>query len=66
MQAYGADGRYLGELRNGKLVTKSDGSARGNGFMPSADVVGHVPYVNHVGTVMIVGYDDFPGPEKFR
>jgi hypothetical protein len=31
-----------------------------------ASRVGHVPYIGHVGTVMYVGYEDFPAPETFR
>jgi sporulation protein YlmC with PRC-barrel domain len=65
-EVFGADGAYLGELKNGKLITKlSRISARKSSFTPRHRG-GHVPYVGHVGSVLYVGYEDFPDPENFR
>jgi hypothetical protein len=65
-EVYASDGRYLGELKNGKLIKRSTArSHRRAGFHPHAPRVGRVPYVDHVGTIMYVGYEDFPGPENF-
>jgi len=64
---YGSDGRYLGEIKSGKLITcLSSKRHRRSGFVPHASRVGQVPYVDHVGTVMYVGYEDFPDPESFQ
>ena len=63
---YGANGAYLGELKDGKLITnQSKKSWRKSSFIPRRRV-GHVGYVGHVGTVMIAGYEDFPAPETFQ
>jgi hypothetical protein len=65
-EIFGADGSYLGELKSGKLITKqSRTSARKSGFTPRHRV-GHVSYVGHVGTVMYLGYQDFPDPDYFK
>jgi len=63
-EVYGPDGRYLGEIKNGKLITQiSSKSRRKSPFSRKASRVGHVPCVDHAGTVMYVGYEDFPNPE---
>ena len=59
------DGSYLGEIKNGKLITSKSKTSRGSSFSPSGDHVGEVPTVDRVGTVMLAGYEDFPGPEEF-
>jgi hypothetical protein len=65
-EIYGASGTYLGELKNGKLITNlSKRSKQRSPFSPRYRG-GHVAYVGHVGTVMYVGYEDFPDPETFH
>jgi len=60
-EVYGSDGRYLGEQRNGKLITQDNRkSHRRSGFTPRMDRMGRIKSVDHVGSVMIVGYEDFP------
>ena len=60
-EVYGPDGRYLGELKNGKLIAKtSKNSRRRSRFTPRTNRMGRVKTVNHVGRVMLVGYEDFP------
>jgi hypothetical protein len=65
-EVYGPDGRYIGEVMNGdRLITsKGKSSQRQGSFAPFASRVGHVGYVNYVGNVMLVGYEDFPSPDK--
>ena len=64
-EVYDSEGHYLGELKNGKLITMSSKvSKSGPSFSPSASRVGHVPSTNHVGSVMIAGYVDFPSPDE--
>lgn len=65
-EVYGSDSSYLGELRNGKLITNtSKKSKRKGSFALYTSRVGYVNKVDHVGTVMIVGYEDFPEPDQF-
>jgi len=60
---YGPGGGYLGEIYGGRLITcLSKKGWAGNRFTPFGYRVGYVPYVNYVGFVMLVGYEDFPGP----
>ena len=60
-EAYGPDGRYLGELRNNKLITKTSKRSRSRGpFTPRTSRMGRVKTVNRVGSVMLVGYGEFP------
>ena len=60
-----SSGRYLGELKNGRLVTDlSKKSKSGPSFSAHANRVGHFSSVGYVGTVMLVGYEDFPRPEE--
>lgn len=64
-EVFAPDGRYLGELRKGKLITRiSSKNRRGPVFAPHANRVGRVDRVGHVGSVMIAGYEDFPGPDE--
>jgi sporulation protein YlmC with PRC-barrel domain len=64
-EVFSADGRYLGEIHNGRLITHSGKrSGRQAGFMPFANRVGDVNWVDYVGYVMLVGYEDFPRPES--
>lgn len=60
-EVYGPDGRYLGELKNGKLISRtSRKSRRKSRFTPRMNRMGRVKTVNHVGSVMLAGYEDFP------
>lgn len=64
---FGSDGSYLGEILHDKLITRSSSKNRRiSSFAPWASRVGRVPYVDHVGTVMYAGYEDFPSPEVFE
>lgn len=64
-EVFGADGRYLGEIHNGRLIAHSGRSSRRlSGFMPFTNRVGYVNRVDYVGYVMLVGYEDFPRPES--
>lgn len=62
---YGVDGRYLGEVRNGKrLITNlSKKSRMKSGFRPR--IAGaHSRFVSYVGFVMYAGFEDFPAPDE--
>lgn len=60
-EIYGSDGRYLGEVRSGKLITKRTKKHRRKGsFMHRMNRTGRIKRVNHVGRVMLAGYEDFP------
>jgi sporulation protein YlmC with PRC-barrel domain len=66
-EIYGADGKYLGEIRNtNRLITDARKKERHKqGFSPR-HTVGVVPYVDYVGYVMYVGFEDFPSPKQFK
>lgn len=62
-EIYGHNGRYLGELMNGRLITCRTKALRRSGLstayprtMPSAR---HVPFAAYA---MLAGYQDFPDP----
>ena len=60
-EVYGPDGRYLGELKNGKLITRtSKKSRRKSAFTPRMNRMGRTKTVNRVANVMLAGYEDFP------
>jgi hypothetical protein len=62
---YGTDGSYLGEMRGRRLIRKTAKEhKRRGGFTPKSSRVSSVPYANYVGNVMILGYEDFPSPER--
>ena len=60
-------GRYLGEIRSGnRLITaRNKAHLRSGSFAPWAKRVAYAKYVDYVGYVMIMGCEDFPGPESF-
>ena len=64
-EVFDSSGQYLGELKNGKLITNTSKKSKSvPSFSPYADRVGHVPSVDHVGSIMLVGYEDFPRPDE--
>ena len=58
------DGRYLGELKNGRLITNK--SRKSHKKYPKAKMVGgsYASYANYVGFVMYAGYEDFMEDSK--
>jgi hypothetical protein len=62
----GEDGAYLGEIRNGRLITRTMKRSRHKSpFTPRGDRVGYVNRVDYVGYVMLAGFEDFPNPSRF-
>ena len=65
-EVYGTDGRYLGEVRGDKLIRRrSKGQRRAGRFRPRMNRMPRTKYVNRVGSVMLVGFEDFPPVEAF-
>jgi len=65
-EIYAPDGRYLGELRSGRLIThKQSRSKRIARVHKNPKKMGIVKSVGYVGYVNIVGYEDFPAPDRF-
>jgi hypothetical protein len=64
-EVYGADGFYLGELRNGtRLITdQSKRNARNSPFMRRRPRGGYAAYVGYPSYAMFAGYEDFPAPD---
>ena len=60
-----AQGHHLGKLRNDdQLITSTrKQNRRQSSFTPHGSRVKHVPLVDYVGYVMVVGCEDFPAPE---
>jgi hypothetical protein len=67
-EAYGSDGRYLGEVMNDQfLITcKSKKGWRKSGFTPYAKYAGYAKYANYAAFAMYAGHEDFPEPEALR
>jgi hypothetical protein len=65
-EVFGSDGRYLGEVKNGKLISRKSRSSACKGSFSPRSRVGHVGSIGSVGTVMVAGYEDFPDPDSFR
>ena len=66
-EVYACDGHYLGEMKNGKLISKNASKPKSRAaFAPKASTVGHAPSVNRVGSVVPVGYEDFPSPNDIQ
>ena len=67
-EVYAPDGYYLGELRNDdRLITStSKQNRRQSSFTPHGSRVKHVPLVDYVGYVMVVGCEDFPAREAVK
>ncbi len=63
---FGTDGRYLGELRNGRLIRRKGGKSVIHGSFAPTLGGSYAGYANYVGYVMLAGYEDFPDPESFR
>lgn len=63
---YDSNGSYLGEVKNKMwlIVNKGKKFCKKSPFVP-CHTGGYVRYVNYVGNVMYVGYEDFPAPESF-
>ena len=66
-EVYGADGSYLGEVRNEKrLIThRSKSNRRKPPFALKARRGSYARYANYAGYAMYAGYEDFPGPDEF-
>jgi hypothetical protein len=65
-EIYGSNGQYLGELKDGRLITRTEkGSLSRGGFMPSSHGR-EAGYTGYGGWAMLNGYEDFPGPDSFR
>lgn len=62
--AFGLDGRYLGEVRNDRLIVNpSKRNLRGGSVARFAKNVALVKMVDYVGYVMLAGCEDFPPPD---
>ncbi len=60
-EVFGADGRYLGETRSGRLIrNKAKRSQRQSPFAPRGSRVAYVDRMDYVGNVMLAEYEDFP------
>jgi hypothetical protein len=62
---FGSDGRYLGELRNNRLITDTSKSMPVHGSFAPRTVGSYASYANYAGYAMYAGYQDFPGPNSF-
>lgn len=67
-EVYSKSGQYLGEVKSGNRLITHCGKKnyRKSTFLPYGNIVRYVKYVDYVGNVMYVGYEDFPAPEDCR
>jgi len=66
-EVYGADGRYLGEIKNENRLITHSGKVGWTKFSFGRLAGGsYARYANYVGYAMYAGYQDFPSPERFR
>jgi hypothetical protein len=65
-EVYGADGMYLGEVRNGNrlIVNRGKMNRRRSSFTPR-QTMARMRYSNYMGYMMYSGYQDFPAPDSF-
>ncbi len=64
---YGLSGRYLGEVRGGRLITRRVSTAlRGNAFVARAPRVATLGHVDLVALPLRAGYEDFPRAQDLR
>ena len=65
-EVYGVKGKYLGELRNHRLISNAaKADSRWIGFIPTICVIGPtVKPMNEEAFDLPVGFDDFPEPES--
>lgn len=66
-EIYGADGRYLGEIRlRNRLITNRQKSNRIRGAFVPRIRGAYAPYGSYGGYAMFAGCQDFPDPTAFE
>jgi hypothetical protein len=66
-EVYGADGRYLGEVKNeNRLITHTGKTGWTKFSFGRLSVGSYARYANYAGYAMYAGYQDFPSPARFR
>ncbi len=64
---YGPSGRYLGEVRHGRLLSRRASRAlRGETFAAQPPRVAAVGHVDLVALPLLAGYEDFPAAQALR
>ncbi len=60
-EIYDSEGKYLGRSYNGRLITKIMNKNKiKSRFTPYAKRMGQMKYMNYMGFMMLMGYEDFP------
>ena len=63
---YGADGRYLGEVKsNNRLITHIAKKGRTKFSFVPVQGGSYARYANCAGFAMYIAYEDFPSPDDF-
>jgi hypothetical protein len=66
-EVYGADGRYLGEVKSGnRLITHLGKKGWVKSSFGAVQGGSYARYANYAGYAMYAGYEDFPSPDDFR
>lgn len=66
-EVYGADGRYLGEVKSkSRLITNPSKRGQARGGFGKISGGAYAAYADYVGYAMFSGYEDFPSPKAFR
>jgi sporulation protein YlmC with PRC-barrel domain len=64
-EVYGADGGYLGELKDGKLITHQAKQSKCRTSFRPQHKARLAENKDQDGSVMLLGYEDFPRPKTF-
>lgn len=59
-EVYSTHGEYLGELKNGRLITKNSSTYKRSSTRVPTVGTSYVDRVDYVGYAMYAGYEDFP------
>jgi hypothetical protein len=66
-EVYGADGRYLGEVKNkNRLITNLGKRGHVRGPFARTRVGNYARHGNYSGNGMLAGHEDFPSPDSFE
>jgi hypothetical protein len=65
-EVYGPDGRYLGEIKNSRLITNISKKAWVKWSFGPVQSWAYGRYGNYGAYAMYSGFEDFPHPEDFK
>jgi hypothetical protein len=64
-EVYGKDGRYLGEVLSGRLITNRSKTSWRQAAFGAVQRGGYAKYADYAGYAMYAGHQDFPASDEF-